>query len=158
LYPEREGPKKEEGLKLNGTHQLLAYADDVTILGEKNNIQKNTVALLDADKEVGPDLVTCIILKRLQWAGYVQRMEGTRIPKKAFKPESEGVRSVGKPRKRREDVVQQDADSFLRCRNWKLAANDRTLWRQNIVEAKVFGCSAIRWMEGGWFGSESREN
>jgi hypothetical protein len=29
-----------------------------------------------------PNLVTCIKLKRLQWAGHVQRMEGTRIPKK----------------------------------------------------------------------------
>jgi hypothetical protein len=29
-----------------------------------------------------PDLVTCIKLKRLQWAGHVQRMEGTQIPKK----------------------------------------------------------------------------
>jgi hypothetical protein len=56
-----------------------------------------------------PDLVTCIKLKRLQWAGHVQRMEGTRIPKKVFKAKFEGVRSVGKPRKRWEDVVQQDA-------------------------------------------------
>jgi hypothetical protein len=38
-------------MKLNGTHQLLAYADDVNIVGE--NIQKNTEALLDASKEVG---------------------------------------------------------------------------------------------------------
>jgi hypothetical protein len=41
-------------LKLNGTHQLLAYADDVNLLG--NNIdtrKKNTVTLIDASKEVG---------------------------------------------------------------------------------------------------------
>jgi hypothetical protein len=45
-----------------------------------------------------PDLVTCIKLKRLQWAGLVQRMEGTRIPKKVLKAMFGGVRSVGKPR------------------------------------------------------------
>jgi hypothetical protein len=51
-----------------------------------------------------PDLVTCIKLKRLQWVGYNQRIEGTRIPKKVLKAKSGGVRSVGKPRKIWEDV------------------------------------------------------
>jgi hypothetical protein len=27
--------KNQVGLKLNGTHQLLLYADDVTLLGDK---------------------------------------------------------------------------------------------------------------------------
>jgi hypothetical protein len=48
-----------------------------------------------------------------------------------------GVRSVGKPKERWEDVVEQDAASFLRCRNWKLADNDRTLWRQKIMVTKA---------------------
>jgi hypothetical protein len=39
---------------VNGTHQLLTYADDVNILGENiDTIQKNTDALLDAGMEVG---------------------------------------------------------------------------------------------------------
>jgi hypothetical protein len=42
---------------------------------------------------------------------------------KVFTAKFEGVRPVGKPRKRWEDAVQQDAASFLRCCNWKLAAD-----------------------------------
>jgi ribosomal protein S2 len=40
--------------KLNGTYQLVAYADDVNILGDNiHTIQKNIEAVLDAGKEVG---------------------------------------------------------------------------------------------------------
>jgi hypothetical protein len=41
-------------LKLNGTHQLLDYADDVNVLGDNiDTITKNRGTLIDASKEVG---------------------------------------------------------------------------------------------------------
>jgi hypothetical protein len=44
-------------LKLNGTHQLLAYADDVNLLGDNiDTIKKNTGTLIDASKEVGLEI------------------------------------------------------------------------------------------------------
>jgi hypothetical protein len=41
------------GLKLNGTHQLLVYADDVNLLDDIiNNIRRNTRTLIHASKKV----------------------------------------------------------------------------------------------------------
>jgi hypothetical protein len=44
----------QDGLKLNGTHQLLAYADDVNILGGSvYTAKKNAEAVVVATKEIG---------------------------------------------------------------------------------------------------------
>ena len=42
------------GLKLNGTHQLLVYADGVNMLGGSiHTVTRNTEAVVVASKEVG---------------------------------------------------------------------------------------------------------
>ena len=46
----------QDGLKLNGTHLLLAYADDINIFGgNAHTIKKKKEALLLASKESGPE-------------------------------------------------------------------------------------------------------
>jgi hypothetical protein len=45
--------KYQVGLKLNGTHHLKVYADDVNILGNNKNTIKKTQKLCDASKGVG---------------------------------------------------------------------------------------------------------
>jgi hypothetical protein len=62
------------GLKLNGTHQLLAYADDVNLLGDNSDtVKKNTEIVIDACKEVSPEInvekTKYILLSRQQNVG-----------------------------------------------------------------------------------------
>jgi hypothetical protein len=58
------------GLKLNGTHQLLVYADEVNLLGDIiDTIKKNTRTLIYASKEISLEVNTekiicfCLVTK-----------------------------------------------------------------------------------------------
>jgi hypothetical protein len=53
-YAIRRVKENQVELKLNGTHQLLAYTDDVYMVAENvDTVKKNTEALFDASREVG---------------------------------------------------------------------------------------------------------
>jgi hypothetical protein len=53
-YSIRKVQKYQVGLKLNGTHNLLSYADDMNLLGDNTDtINTNTETLIDASKEAG---------------------------------------------------------------------------------------------------------
>jgi hypothetical protein len=45
------------GLKLNGTHQLLSYADDMNLFEDNiDTTKKDTETLIDASKDVGLEI------------------------------------------------------------------------------------------------------
>ena len=61
-------------MKLNGTHQLLAYADDINILGgSAHTVKENAEALVVAAKEIGlevnADKTKYMVMSRDQNAG-----------------------------------------------------------------------------------------
>jgi len=73
-YAIRRDQVNQDGLKLNGTHQLLAYADDVNILGGNIHVLKqNAVALVAATREIGlevsADKTMYMVMSRDQNAG-----------------------------------------------------------------------------------------
>jgi len=65
--------------KQNGTHQLLAYADDVNILGgSTHTLKENAEVLVAAAREIGlevsADKTKYMVMSRGQNAGQIQRV------------------------------------------------------------------------------------
>ena len=52
-YAIRRVQVNQDGLKLNGTHQLLAYADVNVLCGTIHTVKENAEALVVATKETG---------------------------------------------------------------------------------------------------------
>ena len=76
VYAIRRVQVNQDGLKLNGTHHLLAYADDANILGESiHTLKKNAEALVAAASEIGlevsADKTKYMVRSRDQDAGNV---------------------------------------------------------------------------------------
>jgi hypothetical protein len=79
-YAIRRVQVNQNGLKLNGTHQLLAYAEDVNILGEGIcTVKEDVEALVAATKEIGlevnADKTKYMDMSREQTAGLGHTVE-----------------------------------------------------------------------------------
>jgi hypothetical protein len=78
-YAIRRVQESQEGLILNGTHQLLAYADDVNVVGENIDIIQNREALLDVSKEVAlevnPEKTKYMLVSHCQKTGQRQSIK-----------------------------------------------------------------------------------
>jgi len=79
-YAIRRVQVNQDGLKLNVTNQLLAYADDVNILGGSvDTVKKNAKALLAATKEIGLEVsahkTKYMTVSRDQNAGRIRSMK-----------------------------------------------------------------------------------
>jgi len=68
-YAIRRVQVNQGGLKLNGTHQLLAYADDVNILG--GSIHTLMQAIVAASREIGLE----VLIKLSTWSRLEIRMQ-----------------------------------------------------------------------------------
>ena len=85
-YAIRRVQVNQDGLKLNGTHQLLVYADDISILGGSvHTVKENAGALIVASKEIGlevnADKTKYIVMSQDQNAGQSHNM---RIDNRSF--------------------------------------------------------------------------
>jgi len=83
-YAIRRVQVNQDGFKLNSTHQLLAYDDDVNILGGSvDSVKKNAEALVAASKETGLEVnahkTKYMAVSRDQNAGRIHSMKTDNI-------------------------------------------------------------------------------
>ena len=86
-YATKRVQVKQNGWKLNGTNQLLVYADFVNILdGREPTIQKNAISLVAASKEFGREVnankTRYVVMCRNQSAG---RSHGMKIDNSSYR-------------------------------------------------------------------------
>jgi hypothetical protein len=97
---------------LNGTHQILTYADDVNLLGDKIvTIKKNTEPLIDAKNEDGLEINSAkpkyMLLSRHQNAGQVRDIKiGNRSLQNMAQLKYLGIRVTN------QNLVQEDIESW----------------------------------------------
>jgi len=161
-YAIRRIQVNQDGLKLNGTHHLLVYADDVNILGGSvHTIKKNAEALVVASKEIGlevnADKTKYMVMSQDQDAGqsnsikignsYFEWVEefkylGTTLTNENSTQEQ--IKSRMKSGNTCYHSVQNLLSSSLLSRNLKIK-----IYRTVILPVVLYGCETWSHIEGG---------
>jgi len=107
----------QDGLKLNGTHQLVAYADDVNILGRSiHTLKENAEALVAATRQIGlevsADKTKYMVMSRDQNAG---GLHSVRIDNSTFESVEE-FKYLGKTLTNQNSIA-EEIKSKLKSRN-----------------------------------------
>jgi len=89
-YAIRRVQVNQDGLKLSGTHQLLAYANDVNILGGSiHTLKENAEALVAATREIGlevsADKAKYMVMSLDQNAGRIHSVRIDNVPSRGWK-------------------------------------------------------------------------
>ena len=78
--------------------------------------------------------------RRLRWAGHVARMEEGRSAFKILTGKPTGKRTLGKPRRRREENIWMDLEEIgINVGNWVDSAQDKDYWRAFVNAALNLG-------------------
>ncbi|KAL1452545.1 hypothetical protein WDU94_006766 [Cyamophila willieti] len=80
-----------------------------------------------------PDIVAKIRHRRMRWTGHVLRRNDESLIKNVWKAEVTGTRRRGRPKLRWKDQIRKDMEKVNITED---VAQDRTIWRQRIGEAK----------------------
>ncbi|KAJ4451270.1 hypothetical protein ANN_02731 [Periplaneta americana] len=133
LRKEGKVQANREDLKLDGLHQLLVYADDVNIIGEKpQTIRENTGILLEASKEIGLEVNP----EKTKWPGHVARIDQSKNAYRMLVGRPDGRRPLRRPRRRSEDNIKMNLKEVgYDDRDWINLAQDRDQWRAYVRAA-----------------------
>jgi hypothetical protein len=76
------------------------------------------------------NIVRGVKLRRMRWAGHVERMGKGRGVYRVMVEKPEGKRPLGRPRRRWEDNIKMDLQEVVGgCGDWMELAQDRDRWR-----------------------------